>query len=159
MVSADAPSISVSLNDLFFPGYCLAHTLKGATLYLMAHPAEHVTLDPPTLSTSVADLDRAAVTALKKAIEHGQQIEHDHYLLWFAHLELGRLYTSMGEEHYTLAKQHISLVLEGKVPMSTKRGKGKVSLQSMVVLRAHGASELYMTTHCRLRRPQTLTST
>lgn len=51
---------------------------------------------------------------------------------------MGRLRQMMGE--YALAKTEFDLVLSGKhMELSTKRGKGKVSLQNMAVLRSNGA--------------------
>lgn len=41
-------------------GYCLAYLLKGIVLYLLAHPAQHVTVDPPELSRPVDELDTEA---------------------------------------------------------------------------------------------------
>lgn len=60
--------------------------------------------------------------------EHGPQIQKDHHLVWFAHYELGRLHQMMGR--HAQAQTEFEQVLSGKgMELSTKRGKGKVSLQ------------------------------
>ena len=65
----------------------------------------------------------------------------DHQIVWFAHYEYGRLLMAMGEEHYSQAKEQFAIVLENRVQLGPTKGKGKVSLQNVVVLRANASSE------------------
>jgi hypothetical protein len=58
-----------------------------------------------------------------------------------ADYELGRLFHSRGE--YEKAKEQYELVMGGKhLEVSPKKGKGKVSLQNMAVLRSNAGLQL-----------------
>ena len=47
----------------------------------------------------------------------------------------------MGPSHYSQAKEQFATVLESRVQVGQKKGKGKVSMQNVVVLQANAASE------------------
>ncbi len=61
----------------------------------------------------------------------------DHWIVYHAHFELGRLYSQMGNN--TKAKHHLQLVLSGKpVEVSPAvKNQGKYSMESALMLKAH----------------------
>ncbi|ORY90242.1 hypothetical protein BCR35DRAFT_299838 [Leucosporidium creatinivorum] len=125
-------------GDEFWDDYCLAHLLRGIILHFIAHPEPHVKPRPAESPIPVKEADEQALISFNNVLKHGRDIQHDHHLVWFAHYELGRLYGSMGE--YTKARQHYEMVMSGKgLEISHKKGKGKVSLQNMAVLRSNSA--------------------
>ena len=71
--------------------------------------------------------------------KHGTLCEYDHYMLYFCHYELGRLYISMGR--HADARSQLELVLSGK-NLGDHGRKGKYSMQNMCVLRSNAALEL-----------------
>ncbi|WFD27207.1 hypothetical protein MNAN1_002203 [Malassezia nana] len=116
---------------------CLAHFLRGVVLRNLAYPEAHVQLDPNTQLPSEAA--SRAESSLLFVAHHAAQCEYDHYLLYFCHYELGRLYISMGRP--TDAQRELDLVLSGK-NLGDHGRKGKYSMQNMCVLRSHAALDL-----------------
>lgn len=73
------------------------------------------------------------------------KLELEHHLAWFAHFEYARmLMRKGGPSNYELCKQHLDKVLEGKVVLGPTKGKGKVSMQNMAVIRANSTSESWL---------------
>lgn len=118
--------------------------MRGVVLYLVAYPEKHVKLDPPESPLSIEDASKQALEAYKIVMDNSLKLELDHHIAYFAHYEYARLLTKMGKEHHAEAKKHLSLVLDGKVPLGPTKGKGKVSLHNMVILRANAACKSFL---------------
>ena len=130
-----------SVDDL-----CLAHFLRGVVLRNMAFPEKVNKLDPPQCPIPVEEAARKAEQSLRLVADRGHEIVYDHYLLYFSHYELGRLYINM--KRIPEARKELDLVLSGK-NLGDHGRKGKYSMQNMAVLRSNGAMEL-------LQKPQEL---
>ncbi|KAN0063269.1 hypothetical protein ACQY0O_004433 [Thecaphora frezii] len=114
----------------------LTHFLRGVCLKFIAFPEKHSKVRPRESPVPIAEAARQAELSFKTVLDHGDKIKLDHWLVYFAHYELGRLYAGMGR---TLeAKEQLNLVLSQKT-LEDKGRKGKYSLQNMVQLRANGA--------------------
>lgn len=116
---------------------CLAHFLRGVILRNLVFPERHVKLDPDVHIDQRA-LAAQAEKSLQFVADHGAECDYDHYLLYFCHYELGRLYISMGRTED--AKHELELIMSGK-NLGDHNRKGKYSMQNMCVLRSHGALE------------------
>ena len=123
-----------------FADYCLANFMRGVVLHLIIFPEKHIKLDPPESPLPVAEASQQALDAFRIVLDNSLKLELDHHIAYFAHYEYARLLAKTGKEHYAEARKHLSLVLDGKVPLGPTKGKGKVSLHNMVVLRANAAS-------------------
>ncbi|GAA6018293.1 hypothetical protein JCM11491_005144 [Sporobolomyces phaffii] len=122
--------------DEYWDDYCLAHFLRGVILRFIAHPEEHVVVRPEKSQIPIDEADEQALISFNNVLKHGKDISHDHHLIWFTHYELGRLFESKGE--WSKAREQFEIVMSGKsLEVSTKKGKGKVSLQNMAVLRSN----------------------
>lgn len=125
-------------GDEYWDDYCLAHLLRGIVLRFIAHPEAHTVARPVKSQIPTKEADEQALISYNNVISNGTKIQHDQFLVWFAHYELGRLYDSMGQ--YARAAQEYELVLSGKnLETANKKDKGKVSLQNMCVLRSNSA--------------------
>jgi len=122
----------------YWDDYCLAHLLRGIILRFIAHPEAHTSPRPAKSPIPVKEADEQALISLNNVLKHGRDIQYDHHLVWFAHYELGRIYSAM--KQYQKSAEQYQLVMSGKnLEISTKKGKGKVSLQNMCVLRSNAA--------------------
>lgn len=73
----------------------------------------------------------------------GPGLASDHYLLYFAHMELGRLFAARGDAD--AARSHLELVLSGQALEHRRAARrGKYALQDMCMLQAHGALGLLL---------------
>ncbi|GAA6038616.1 hypothetical protein JCM8097_009449 [Rhodosporidiobolus ruineniae] len=127
-------------GDEYYDDFCLAHLLRGIILRFMAHPEPHVNSRPKDSPIPVEEADEQALISFNNVVKHGKDIVVDHHLVWFAHYELGQLYRARGE--WVKARQQYEQVMSGKgLEISSKKGKGKVSLQNMAVLRSNSALE------------------
>ncbi|KWU46897.1 hypothetical protein RHOSPDRAFT_31719 [Rhodotorula sp. JG-1b] len=128
-------------GDEYWDDFCLAHMLRGVVLRVMAHPEPYVKQRPAQPPIPIAEADAEALHSFELVLRHGKDIQHDHHLVWFTHYELGRLYHAQGL--WKRAREEYDLVLTGKhLETSTKKGKGKVSLQNMAVLRSNAGLQL-----------------
>ncbi|GAA6051719.1 hypothetical protein JCM3770_002699 [Rhodotorula araucariae] len=129
-------------GDEYWDDYCLAHLLRGIILRFIAHPDPHVVVRPKECPIPIEEADEQALISFNNVLKHGKDISHDHHVVWFAHYELGRLYHSKGD--WALAREQYELVMSGKhLEINTsKKGKGKVSLQNMAVLRSNAGLQL-----------------
>ena len=117
---------------------CLAHFLRGVILRNMAYPEPHVH-DDGTKRLPKKQLEREAEASLQYVASRGAELEYDHYLAYFAHYELGRLYLSAGR--FDEARRMLEVVMSGK-NLGDHGRKGKYSMQNMAVLRSNGALEV-----------------
>ncbi|WFD23897.1 hypothetical protein MEQU1_002591 [Malassezia equina] len=116
---------------------CLAHFLQGVILRKIAYPENHVQKEENLYPVSEAAA--RAEASFRYVATNAVQCEYDHYLLYFCHYELGRLYISLGR--YDEAERELDLVLSGK-NLGDHGRKGKYSMQNMCILRSNAARAL-----------------
>lgn len=135
----DNPSDYHSGADEFWDDFCLAHFLRGVTLKYIAHPERHAKLDPEESDIPQEEAEEQAMLSFRTVLDNGHKITTDHYLIYFSHLEIGRLQLAMGEINE--GKKELDLVLSGKLleDKDTRRSKHKYGMQNMCLLRANGA--------------------
>ncbi|GAA5877339.1 hypothetical protein JCM16303_006247 [Sporobolomyces ruberrimus] len=122
--------------DEYWDDYCLAHFLRGVILRFIAHPEAYAIARPEKSQIPIEEADEQALISFNNVLKHGKDISHDHHLIWFTHYELGRLFESKRE--WSKSREQFEIVMSGKsLEVSTKKGKGKVSLQNMAVLRSN----------------------
>ncbi len=113
-------------EDEYWDDYCLAHFLRAVTLRYIAHPEPFAKPRPRESPIPEREAEEQAEMSLKNVINNGHKLTTDHYLIYFAHYELGRLYASMGRDK--LARDEFNLILSGK-NLGDKGRKGKYSMQ------------------------------
>ncbi|EST07552.1 Outer membrane protein, IML2, mitochondrial/Tetratricopeptide repeat protein 39 [Kalmanozyma brasiliensis GHG001] len=123
-------------GDEYYDDLCLAHFLRGVCLKFIACPEKHSKVRPKESPIPEKEAAQQAEISFKTVLEHGHQLKLDHWLVYFAHYELGRLYAGTGRTNE--AKEQLNLVLSQK-NLEDRGRKGKYSLQNMVHLRANGA--------------------
>ncbi|PWN42672.1 hypothetical protein IE81DRAFT_289951 [Ceraceosorus guamensis] len=130
------PSQYHSGADEYWDDFCLAHFLRGVVLRYIAYPEKHARVDPAESPIPIAEADKQCEISLRKVIDEGHKISLDHYLVYFAHYELGRLHACRGQVDQ--ARDQFNLIMNGK-NLEDKGRKGKYSMQNMCVLRSNGA--------------------
>ncbi|PKI83961.1 hypothetical protein MVES_001861 [Malassezia vespertilionis] len=139
------PMVEQKLNELEasagaeMDDVCLAHFLRGVILRNIAYPEQHTKFRARDRRIPVAEAARAAEENLQFVATNGTQLVYDHYLLYFSHYELGRLYISQRRDKE--ARHELELVLSGK-NLGEQGRKGKYSMQNMAALRSNGALDL-----------------
>jgi len=125
--------------DEFWDDYCLAHLMKGIILRFIAFPESHTQPRPKMSPIPKEDAAEQAEISFRNIFKHGKDIVYDHQIVYFAHYELGRLYDFTSDTKN--AKEQYTLVMDRPKDMelSSKRGKGKVSMQNMAILRVNAA--------------------
>ncbi|KAI6104952.1 hypothetical protein EDD16DRAFT_242267 [Pisolithus croceorrhizus] len=123
----------------YWDNVCLARFLEGVCWRYVAYPDPDADLDENTkLLVAIDDARRRAELAFKAVFEHGPKIELDHYLVYYAHFEYGRLLARSGKKDE--ARTHFDLVLSGKTAEVNPAGrKGKYSLENALYVRTHAA--------------------
>ncbi|KAJ1021468.1 hypothetical protein NDA13_005509 [Ustilago tritici] len=132
----------------YWSAYCLAFFLRGVALRFVAYPEPQTLVRLPAEDTvgPIEEIQTDAIQSFNKVFEHGQKLDEiDRYLVYFAHYELGRLRSCMGQDE--AAKLEFRKVLSGK-PLEAK-GKGLIGggskanylLSNMCQVRAHAAME------------------
>lgn len=125
----------------FWDDWCLARHLEGVCLRYVAYPAPHAIVDPDEV-VSIPQVEAAerACAAFQSVFENGTKIELDHYVVYFAHFEYGRLLACMGDKEG--ARVQLDLLLSGKpLEVNAAGRKGKYSLENELHLRANAALE------------------
>ncbi|BGP52632.1 hypothetical protein JCM8202v2_000188 [Rhodotorula sphaerocarpa] len=141
LAAVEDPSAYGQGNGEYWDDFCLAHMLRGVIYRVMAHPEPYVVVRPPEPPVPTDIADSEAARSFQLVLSRARDIQHDHHLVWFTHYELGRLHHAQG--HWNLARDEYELVLSGKnIETSTKKGKGKVTLQNMAVLRSNAGLQL-----------------
>lgn len=131
------PSEYYSGADEYWDDYCLAHFLRGVTLRYIAFPEKHAKLQPSDQPIPANEAAEQAEISLRNVIESSHRLSLDHYLCYFAHYELGRLFASQDDKN--AARQQFELIMSGKTLEASTKGKGKYSMQNMCTLRSNGA--------------------
>ncbi|SOV04327.1 uncharacterized protein UDID_02344 [Ustilago sp. UG-2017a] len=123
-------------GEEYYDDLCLAHFLRGVCLKYIACPERHSKVRPKESPIPQDEAAEQAEISFRTVLQHGHQLKLDHWLVYFAHYELGRLYAGRGRIEE--AKEQLLLVLSQKA-LEDRGRKGKYSLQNMVHLRANGA--------------------
>ncbi|KAI0071516.1 hypothetical protein K474DRAFT_1630434 [Panus rudis PR-1116 ss-1] len=125
----------------YWDDYCLAHFLRGVCLSYIAFPDPEAVLDVnEKLTLSEDEASNQALTSFELVFTHGTKIELDHFIVYFAHFELGRLLARRGDKQS--ARTHIELVVSGKpLEVNPSARKGKYSLEAGLHVRANAALE------------------
>jgi len=114
---------------------CLAHFLRGVVLRFIAQPEPHAKVHPAKSPIPKAEAEEQALLSFQTVLSNGSKIMLDHWLIYFSHYEIGRLYAGQGQTEK--AKEQFNLILSGKI-LEDKGRKGKYSLQNMCLLRSNG---------------------
>ncbi|EJD05281.1 uncharacterized protein FOMMEDRAFT_18880 [Fomitiporia mediterranea MF3/22] len=126
----------------YWDDFCLAHLLRGVCWRFYAYPDKDAVIssDDEITPSARKEAENKALSSLKWVIENGSKIHLDHYILYNAHYELGRLFLCMKD--FEQARYHLELVLSGK-PLETDptTRKGKYSMQSTLILRTTAVLE------------------
>ncbi|KAI5118785.1 hypothetical protein M0805_005015 [Coniferiporia weirii] len=127
----------------YWDDLCLAYLLEGVCWRFVAYPDKEATAVPGETTGSQITQGEAASkarAALEQAIKHSAKIELDHYILYHAHYELGRLCLCTGDAEG--ARRNLDLILSGKpLEADSSSRKGKYSMQSQLMMRASAALE------------------
>lgn len=118
---------------------CLAHFLRGVIMRNIAYPEPHARFQASKHRIPVKEAAQESERSLRYVAEHGAASPYDHYLLYFAHYELGRLY--IGQDRIEDGKRELDMVISTK-NLGDQPRKGKYSMQNMAVLRSNGILEL-----------------
>ncbi|THH26374.1 hypothetical protein EUX98_g7819 [Antrodiella citrinella] len=123
----------------YWEDMCLALFLQGVCLRYLAYSEPFAVIDPEeTFPLSKADAAAHAVTAFEAVIRYGPSIELDHFLVYYAHFEYGRLLACMGDTEG--ARSHLDLVVSGKpLEVSQSGRKGKYSMENALHVRTNAA--------------------
>ncbi|KII86100.1 hypothetical protein PLICRDRAFT_56563 [Plicaturopsis crispa FD-325 SS-3] len=128
-------------GQAYWDDYALVHFLEGVCMRYIAYTDADAVVDPAEdigITQSLAST--RAQRAFNAVIQHAESIKLDHYIIYHAHYELGRLYACMGKD--VKAREHFDLVLSGRpLEGSAKARKGKYSMQSALILRTTAALE------------------
>ncbi|KAG8987239.1 hypothetical protein FRB90_003521 [Tulasnella sp. 427] len=127
----------------YWDDYALAQVLYGASLRYVAYPnLESVESEEEKkhveAKMSKEEASKKAEESFKWVVENGTKIELDHQLVYAAHLELGRLYSCLGDLEG--AKRELELVNSGKpLEVNAAGRKGKYSMQNAIQVKVHAA--------------------
>jgi len=123
----------------FWDDYCLAHFLHAVCLRYIAHQNDDATVDGEVAEASgIPDAEKRAFESFQIVLDNASKIEVDHYVVYYAHYELGLLYARSGDK--TQSRHHLETVLSGK-SLVRKTEKGKYSMESNLLMRTHAAME------------------
>ncbi|KZO92430.1 hypothetical protein CALVIDRAFT_546961 [Calocera viscosa TUFC12733] len=125
----------------YWDDFCLARYMEGVVLRYIAYPDPDAVLEEKDRVTIPRDeTAQAALAAFQDVLDNGLRIELDHYIVYYAHYDLGRLHACHG--NLPEAKRHLELVMSGKTLEVNAAGKkGKYSLENALMVRTHAASE------------------
>lgn len=125
----------------FWDDWCLARLLEGACLRYIAYPHPDALVDPDEqVPIPRAEAAKRACAAFEAVFANGHRIELDHYIVYNAHFEYGRLLACMGDKDG--ARTQLDLVLSGKhLEVNAAGRKGKYSLESELHMRTNAALE------------------
>ncbi|KIJ64163.1 hypothetical protein HYDPIDRAFT_112092 [Hydnomerulius pinastri MD-312] len=137
----DKAKAGVEGREGYWDDVCLARFLEGVCWRFVAYPDPDAELEADEkLTVPVEDARQKAEGAFKAVFENGPRIELDHYLVYYAHFEYGRLLARSGDKDG--AKSQFDMVLSGKTLEINAAGrKGKYSLENALHVRTHAAVE------------------
>ncbi|KAH9034085.1 hypothetical protein EDB85DRAFT_1948820 [Lactarius pseudohatsudake] len=125
----------------FWDDWCLARHLEGACLRFIAYPGPDALVDPgEVVAIPRAEAAKRSSAAFEAVFANGHKIELDHYIVYHAHFEYGRLLAGMGDKD--AARTQFDLVLSGKhLEVNAAGRKGKYSLENELHMRTTAALE------------------
>lgn len=125
----------------YWDDVCLARFLEGVCWRFVAYPDPDAELEPDEkVPFSPEDARTYSERAFRAVFEHGPNIELDHYIVYFAHFEYGRLLARAGNKDG--ARTQFDLVMSGKpLEVNAAGRKGKYSLENALHMRTHAALE------------------
>ncbi|KAF8057392.1 hypothetical protein FPV67DRAFT_1527200 [Lyophyllum atratum] len=124
----------------YWDDLCLARFLEGVCLRFIAYPDPDAVLDEvdQIVGIPARDAEEGAEEAFRTVFEYGPMVELDHYLVYYAHYELGRLLACRGD--LVGARAELELVISGKpLEVGVSGRKGKYSMENALHMRAHAA--------------------
>ncbi|KAF8415812.1 hypothetical protein L210DRAFT_3584530 [Boletus edulis BED1] len=123
----------------YWDDLCLTRFLEGVCWRFVAYPHPDAELDEgEKVSVSVEVAQHASKTAFEEVFQNGHKIELDHYIVYYAHFEYGRLLARSDDKEG--AKAQFDMVLSGKPLEANAAGrKGKYSLENVLHVRTHAA--------------------
>ncbi|KAI9457359.1 hypothetical protein HD554DRAFT_2142813 [Boletus coccyginus] len=123
----------------YWDDLCLARFLEGVCWRFVAYPDPDAKLDADErVPVSVEAAQHKAETAFEEVFENGPKIELDHYIVYYAHFEYGRLLARSGDKEG--AKVQFDMVLSGKpLEVNAAGRKGKYSLENALHIRTNAA--------------------
>jgi len=126
-------------NEGYWDDLCLARFLEGVCWRFVAHPDPDAQLEAgDKMPISTEEAEHRAVSAFQEVFDNGPKIELDHYIVYYAHFEYGRLLARSG--HKGGARAQFDMVLCGKpLEVNAAGRKGKYSLENALHVRAHAA--------------------
>lgn len=141
----ESPAAFPGGAQAFYSQHCLAHFLRGVVLRYAAFPKKYTVVQTPRHEhLPVAQMASDAAHALHTVCADGQHLDAvDRYLVYFAHYELGKLYTAQGE--FAKARCEFELIQSRKPlvpqdsPIPLKSGKASYLLSHMCQMRANFA--------------------
>ncbi|KAH7882592.1 hypothetical protein F5I97DRAFT_1906457 [Phlebopus sp. FC_14] len=118
---------------------CLARFLEGVCWRFVAYPDADAEPEADEICpVPVEEAKERAEYAFKAVFEHGSKIELDHYLVYYAHFEYGRLLARSGDKDG--ARAQFDMLLSGKhLEVGPSGRKGKYSLENMLHMRTNAA--------------------
>lgn len=125
----------------YWDDVCLARFLEGVCWRFVAYPDPDAELEPDEkIPFSPEDARTYSERAFRAVFEHGPNIELDHYIVYYAHFEYGRLLARSGDKDG--AKTQFDLVMSGKpLEVNAVGRKGKYSLENALHMRTNAALE------------------
>ncbi|KAF9219377.1 hypothetical protein BS17DRAFT_424722 [Gyrodon lividus] len=123
----------------YWDDVCLARFLEGVCWRFVAYPDPDAEPEADEkFSVSVEDARQRAERALKEVFENGPKIELDHYIVYHAHFEYGRLLARSGNKEG--ASSQFAMLLSGEpLEVNAAWRKGKYSLENALHIRTHAA--------------------
>lgn len=118
---------------------CLARFLEGVCWRYVAYPDPDAEIDgSEDLAVSVEAATEWAEQSFKVVFQHASQIELDHYLVYYAHFEYGRLLAR--SDRANEARKLFNSILSGdSLGVNAAGRKGKYSLENALHMRTHAA--------------------
>lgn len=125
----------------YWDDVCLARFLEGVCWRFVAYPDPDAELEPDEkIPFTPEDARTYSERAFRTVFEHGPDIELDHYIVYYAHFEYGRLRARSGDKDG--ARTQFDLVMSGKpLEVNAAGRKGKYSLENALHMRTHAALE------------------
>ncbi|KAG2113971.1 hypothetical protein DEU56DRAFT_749051, partial [Suillus clintonianus] len=125
----------------YWDDVCLARFLEGVCWRFVAYPDPDAELEPDEkIPFSPEDARAYSEGAFLAVFEHGPDVELDHYIVYFAHFEYGRLLARSGDKDG--ARTQFNLVMSGKpLEVNAAGRKSKYSLENALHIRTNAALE------------------
>lgn len=125
----------------YWDDVCLAWFLEGVCWRFVAYPDPDAKLEPDEkVPFSPEDARAYSERAFRTVFEYGPNIELDHYIVYYAHFEYGRLLARSGDKDG--ARTQFDLVMSGKpLEVNAAGRKSKYSLENTLHMRTNAALE------------------